>query len=70
MNALNFGTAVRDITPAHPVWAQGYASRTRKASGVLERLSLGYLDGLEPHTRTFFQRFKNRFEAYWKRESV
>ena len=33
-------------------------------------LEPGYLDGLEPHTRAFFQRFKNRFEAYWKRESA
>ncbi|MCZ6634043.1 MAG: neutral/alkaline non-lysosomal ceramidase N-terminal domain-containing protein [bacterium] len=43
MDALNFGTAVRDITPAHPVWAHGYANRTRRSSGVLERLSLGCL---------------------------
>ena len=51
MDALNFGTAVRDITPAHPVWAHGYASRTRKASGVLERLSLGCLAASNGETK-------------------
>jgi neutral ceramidase len=43
MNALQFGTAVRDITPHHPVWAHGYASRTRPSSGVREPLSLSCL---------------------------
>ncbi len=40
MDTLEFGTAVRDITPRGPVWAHGYASRTRPASGVLKSLSL------------------------------
>lgn len=43
MAALQFGTAVRDITPRHPVWAHGYASRTRPSSSVREALSLGCL---------------------------
>ena len=43
MGALLFGTAVRDITPRFPVWAHGYASRSRPSSGVLEPLSLGCL---------------------------
>ena len=25
MAKLEFGVAVRDITPSHPVWAHGYA---------------------------------------------
>ena len=43
MDALKFGTAIRDITPSYPVWAHGYAGRNRRSSGVLERLSLGCL---------------------------
>jgi len=43
MNTLQFGTSVRDITPGYPVWAHGYAGRTRQSSGVREPLSLGCL---------------------------
>ncbi|MDA0709058.1 MAG: hypothetical protein O3B73_02470, partial [bacterium] len=43
MAGLQFGTAMRDITPRHPVWAHGYASRSRPSSGVREALSLGCL---------------------------
>lgn len=43
MDELKFGTAVRDITPRRPMWAHGYAARTRKSAGVREPLSLGCL---------------------------
>ncbi|MAG85550.1 hypothetical protein CMK10_15485, partial [Candidatus Poribacteria bacterium] len=43
MAELEFGVAVRDITPSHPVWAHGYANRTYPSSGIREPLSLGCL---------------------------
>ncbi len=51
MDALQFGTAVRDITPRYPVWAHGYASRSQPSSGVLEPLSLGCLVVSDGDTR-------------------
>lgn len=43
MAQLEFGTAIRDITPAYPVWAHGYSGRTERSRGVREPLSLGCL---------------------------
>ncbi len=51
MTHLQFGTAVRDITPRYPVWAHGYSSRTHKSSGVREPLSLGCLAVTNSETR-------------------
>jgi hypothetical protein len=43
MGNLLFGTAVREITPAYPVWMHGYANRDRKSDGVSEPIYLGCL---------------------------
>ena len=48
---LQFGTAVRDITPPYPVWAFGYANRTKCSSGVLEPVTLGCLAVSDGDTR-------------------
>ena len=40
---LQYGTAVRDITPHFPVWSIGYGNRSKCSSGVLEPVSLGCL---------------------------
>lgn len=41
MSILQFGTAVRDITPSRPIWLAGYGNRYHKSTGVLEPLSIG-----------------------------
>ncbi len=51
MSELQFGMAVRDISPRFPVWAQGYSGRTRKSSGVRAPLSLGCLAITQGETR-------------------
>ena len=51
MDALHFGTAIRDITPRYPVWAHGYSARTRQSRGVLEPISLGCLAVSDGKTR-------------------
>jgi hypothetical protein len=51
MDTLQFGTAVRDITPGKPTWAHGYAARSYKSSGVREPLSLGCLVASDGQTR-------------------
>ena len=43
MESLQFGTAVRDITPRVPMWAHGYGARTHRSAGVREALSMGCL---------------------------
>ena len=43
MTNLIFGTAVRDITPAYPVWLHGYSARDHASTGVCEPVSLGCL---------------------------
>ena len=51
MAQLQFGIAVRDITPRYPIWAHGYSARTRKSSGVREPLSLRCLAVTDGETR-------------------
>ena len=51
MAQLQFGMAVRDITPRYPVWAHGYSARTRKSSGVRQPLSVGCLAVTSGQTR-------------------
>jgi hypothetical protein len=43
MKELRFGTAMREITPAYPVWMYGYADRERKSDSVTEPICLGCL---------------------------
>lgn len=40
---LQFGAAVRDITPRYPVWLPGYASRDHKSTGVAGPIQIGAL---------------------------
>jgi len=54
MAELKFGVAQRDITPGHPVWAHGYASRTHPSSGVREALSLVCLAASDGENRILF----------------
>ena len=41
MSGFRFGTAIREITPAYPVWLCGYSARDHKSSGVAEPIYLG-----------------------------
>ena len=41
MSTIEFGSAVRDITPAYPVWQHGYDARTHRSLGVAEPISVG-----------------------------
>jgi Neutral/alkaline non-lysosomal ceramidase, N-terminal len=43
MHVLQFGTAVRDITPGYPVWMHGYSDRDHRSDGIAEPLFLGCL---------------------------
>jgi len=42
-NLLQFGTAIREITPSYPVWLYGYADRDHRSDGVAEPIYLGCL---------------------------
>jgi len=43
VGTLQFGTALREITPPYPAWLHGYADRDRPSDGVLEPTYLGCL---------------------------
>jgi len=43
MDSLQFGVAVRDITPSYPVFLHGYANRNQRSNGVSEPISLSCL---------------------------
>ncbi len=43
MSVLQFGTAVREITPGYPVWMHGYSDRDHRSDGIAEPLFLGCL---------------------------
>lgn len=40
---LRIGTATRDITPAYPLWLQGYGDRNHKSTGISEPINIGCL---------------------------
>ncbi len=54
MAKLQFGAAIRDITPIQPVMLHGYAARTRKSCGVSEPLRLGALAVSDGSTTLLF----------------
>ena len=50
MEGFRFGTAIREITPAHPVWMHGCSNRNHESTGVAEPIYTGFLaveDGLQ-----------------------
>ena len=50
MEGFRFGTAIREITPAHPVWMHGYSNRNHESTGVAKPIYTGLLaveDGLQ-----------------------
>ena len=50
MESFQLGTAIREITPAYPVWMHGYSDREHRSTGVAEPIYMGCLavgDGRE-----------------------
>ena len=43
MSVLQYGTAIREITPGYPVWMHGYSDRDHRSDGIAEPLFLGCL---------------------------
>jgi len=43
MSTIEYGAAVRDITPPYPAWQHGYGARLHRSLGVAEPISLGCL---------------------------